>query len=317
MSTSVVSFRVRKYIINIEEDYMEAIFNSFSSRQIMQSETLEFFHYKDVTIDKIQPHSHNHFEFYFFLDGDTNYNVGNEKFHLKKGDFLIIKPGVLHFPEVKFTDENNTYERFVIWASDTYINELSIRDDGILKVFSKISKKNLCHFRPDTKNKTIILNILEDMTSEMDEKSVGYKFAIESLFMQLIIRLCRVISIRNTFRQETVSPDLYSSIIRYIHSHIKEPLSIDDLSSQFYVSRSYISKIVKEHLNTSVHKYIVKVKIENALTKVRQGTALTAAAEEYGFDNYSTFYRECKKIYKKSPKEIIKDNSIKEDNDEI
>ena len=274
---------------------MEAIFNSFSSRQIMQSETLEFFHYKDVTIDKIQPHSHNHYEFYFFLDGDTNYNVGNEK----------------------FTDENNTYERFVIWASDTYINELSIRDDGILKVFSKISKKNLCHFRPDTKNKTIILNILEDMTSEMDEKSVGYKFAIESLFMQLIIRLCREISIRNTFRQETVSPDLYSSIIRYIHSHIKEPLSIDDLSSQFYVSRSYISKIVKEHLNTSVHKYIVKVKIENALTKVRQGTALTAAAEEYGFDNYSTFYRECKKIYKKSPKEIIRDSSNKEDNDEI
>ncbi len=317
MSTAIVSFRVGKYIMYIGEDDMEAIFNSFSSRQIMHGETLEFFHYKDVTLDKIQPHFHNHYEFYFFLDGDTNYNVGNEKFHLKKGDFLIIKPGLLHFPEVKFTDENKTYERFVIWASDTYINELSIKDDGILKVFSKITKKGLCHFRPDTRNKTIILNILEDMTSEMDEKSVGYKFAIESLFMQLIIRLCRVISTRNTFRQETVSPDLYSSIIRYIHSHIKDTLSIDDLSSQFYVSRSYISKVVKEHLNTPVHKYIVKVKIENVLSQVRQGSPLTATAEEYGFDNYSTFYRECKKIYGKSPKDIIRDNNIKEDNDDV
>ncbi len=317
MSTAIVSFRVRKYIMYIGEDDMEAIFNSFSSRQIMHGETLEFFHYKDVTLDKIQPHFHNHYEFYFFLDGDTNYNVGNEKFHLKKGDFLIIKPGLLHFPEVKFTDENKTYERFVIWASDTYINELSIKDDGILKVFSKITKKGLCHFRPDTRNKTIILNILEDMTSEMDEKSVGYKFAIESLFMQLIIRLCRVISTRNTFRQETVSPDLYSSIIRYIHSHIKDTLSIDDLSSQFYVSRSYISKVVKEHLNTPVHKYIVKVKVENVLSQVRQGSPLTATAEEYGFDNYSTFYRECKKIYGKSPKDIIRDNNIKEDNDDV
>lgn len=317
MSTAIVSFRVRKYIMYIGEDDMDAIFNSFSSRQIMHDETLEFFHYKDVTLDKIQPHFHNHYEFYFFLDGDTNYNVGNEKFHLKKGDFLIIKPGLLHFPEVKFTDENKTYERFVIWASDTYINELSIKDDGILKVFSKITKKGLCHFRPDTRNKTIILNILEDMTSEMDEKSVGYKFAIESLFMQLIIRLCRVISTRNTFRQETVSPDLYSSIIRYIHSHIKDTLSIDDLSSQFYVSRSYISKVVKEHLNTPVHKYIVKVKIENVLSQVRQGSPLTATAEEYGFDNYSTFYRECKKIYGKSPKDTIRDNIIKEDNDYV
>lgn len=317
MSTAIVSFRVRKYIMYIGEDDMDTIFNSFSSRQIMHGETLEFFHYKDVTLDKIQPHFHNHYEFYFFLDGDTNYNVGNKKFHLKKGDFLIIKPGLLHFPEVKFTDENKTYERFVIWASDTYINELSIKDDGILKVFSKITKKGLCHFRPDTRNKTIILNILEDMTSEMDEKSVGYKFAIESLFMQLIIRLCRVISTRNTFRQETVSPDLYSSIIRYIHSHIKDTLSIDDLSSQFYVSRSYISKVVKEHLNTPVHKYIVKVKIENVLSQVRQGSPLTATAEEYGFDNYSTFYRECKKIYGKSPKDIIRDNIIKEDNDDV
>lgn len=313
MSTTIVSFIVRKYIISTKGNNMDAIFNSFSSRQIMHGETLEFFHYKDVTIDKIQPHSHNHYEFYFFLDGDTNYNVGSEKFHLKKGDFLIIKPGVLHFPEVKFSGENNTYERFVIWASDTYINELSVRDDGILKVFSKITKKDLCHFRPDTKNKTIILNILEDMTAEMDEKSIGYRFAIESLFMQLIIRLCRVISTRNTFRQETVSPDLYSSIIRYIHSHIKEPLSIEDLSSHFFVSRSYISRIIKEHLNTSVHKYIVRVKIENALTMVRCGASLTSTAEEYGFDNYSTFYRECRRIYGKSPKDIIKEDINKED----
>lgn len=296
---------------------MKAIFDTFSSRQTMRRETLEFFHYNDVTIDKIQPHTHSHFEFYFFLDGDTNYNVGDDKFHLKKGDFLIIKPGLLHFPEVKFTDENANYERFVIWASPTYINELSLRDEGVFKVFSKINNNNMCHFRPDTKNKTIILNLLDDMTTEMEEKNIGYKFAIESLFMQLIIRLCRVVNKRNTFKQEVVTPDLYSSIIRYIHSNIKKPLTLDDLCSQFFVSRSYISRVVKSHLDTSVHQYILKVKLESVIAKAAGGMPITAAAIEYGFDNYSTFYRECKKFYNNSPKKLINQLRYKEEDNDI
>ncbi|MCR4611730.1 MAG: AraC family transcriptional regulator [Lachnospiraceae bacterium] len=289
---------------------MEAILDTFSSRQIMRRERLEFFHYRDVTIDRIQPHTHSHFEFYFFLGGETRYNVGDESFYLKRGDFLIIRPGTLHFPDVKFTDENAAYERFVIWASNTYVNELSLRDKGVYKVFSKIATKNLCHFRPDTTNKTMILNILEDMKSEMREQDVGYQIAIESLFMQLMIMLCRVINKRNTFKQEETQSDLYSSIIRYIHNNIKEPLSIDDLCGAFYVSRSYVSRIVKEHLNTSVHQYILKVKLEHALSKIYQGSSITEASEEYGFDNYSTFYRECKKFYNKSPRELMKDNRI-------
>lgn len=289
---------------------MEAIFNTFTSKQTMSVETLEFFHYKDVTLEKIQPHTHSHFEFYFFLNGDTNYTVGNENFHLKKGDFLIIKPGDLHFPEVKFDEKNTTYERFVIWTSENYIKDLYSRDEGIRNVFLKIKSKNLCHFRPDTQSKTIILNILEDMTSEMNDKNIGYEFAIESLFMQLIIRLCRVIKKRNTFKQEIITPDLYSSIIRYIHANIKNPISLDDLAREFYVSRSYVSRIVRNHLDTSVHQYITKVKLEHILSDVKSGVPITTASEEYGFSNYSTFYRECKKLYGKSPKELLKYDAL-------
>lgn len=275
-------------------------------RQAMQEEKVEMFHYDDVSFSKVSPHSHNHYEFYFFLNGNIRYNIGDSQFNMQPGDFLIIKPGLLHFPEVRLSNDDIRYERFVIWMSTDYANTILEKDNLLEYALGEYLSKGHYHFRPDRTMQTKILNLLSDLIEETSDKKPGFQMAIDALLSQLFVNLSRVITNKDNVRREDVAPDLYASIIRYIHANLRSPLTLDEIASEFYVSKGYISRIFKQHLNISVHQYVIKVKVENVLAEASvRGGEVTEIAYEYGFSNYSTFYRECQKLYGKSPRKML------------
>lgn len=105
------------------------------------------------------------------------------------------------------------------------------------------------------------------------------------------------------------SLDLYSHIVDYIHSHIRENITLDVLSEELYASKSYISRVFREHLSMSVHQYILRLKAEHILEEARSGRPVTEAAVDYGFSSYSSFYRYCSKEFGMSPRELLKEEN--------
>lgn len=56
------------------------------------------YYYKDDEIDEIPLHYHEFYEILFLIDGNLDYIIGDEIYHLQKGDLLFIPPGVFHNP---------------------------------------------------------------------------------------------------------------------------------------------------------------------------------------------------------------------------
>lgn len=287
---------------------MKSIINKFSSNQIMSDKNIEFFHYQDIRFGKVHPHIHFHYEFYFFLNGTTKYVVDYQEFNLVKGDFLIIPPHLLHFPEVRLTDSDRPYERFVIWVSPYYYDSIRKRDDSLDYMWKEINQKKSWHIRPDIENFQKILEILTVMMDESVKQDLSYKIAIESLFTQLLVVINRVIQNKTSLVKHNSTKDLYSQIINYIHNHVKENITLWQLSNEFFVSRSYISKVFRQHLGMSVHQYIIKLKLDRILYESAQGRPVSVVSYEYGFNNYSSFYRQCKKEFGVSPRELKNNN---------
>ena len=290
---------------------MQTAITPFSTKQSMTNDKLEFYHYKDVSFGKVKPHMHTHYELYFFLNGDTDYIVGDKQFHLKPGDFMIIEPNQLHFPDVKVEDGSRPYERFILWIRPEYLSQLQTKEDMLQEALTDIHNTGSCHFRPDTDNMQRILSILEDMLRENSEQEIGYSQAIEALFTQLLIQINRVFHSKRAFQKSSSTTDLYSQIVRFIHANLKENITLDDLASEFFVSRSYISRIFRQHLDISVHEYILKLKLDQVLSEIAKGQPISDAALEYGFNNYSTFYRQCVKEFGMSPRDLV--NSFSEE----
>ena len=72
----------------------------FNTRQYMQSGDFELFYYNDTALKSVDAHEHDYYEFYFFLEGDVTYHIGDKSYQLEYGDCLLIPPDTPHYPQV-------------------------------------------------------------------------------------------------------------------------------------------------------------------------------------------------------------------------
>ena len=72
----------------------------FSTRQYMLSRDFEIYYYNEPASEKVSIHSHDYYEFYFFLEGDVSIWIEGEQYPLKYGDMVLIPPGIKHMAMV-------------------------------------------------------------------------------------------------------------------------------------------------------------------------------------------------------------------------
>ena len=65
---------------------------AFITRQHMLSRDFELYYYNDHNLSKVDLHSHNYYEFYFFMEGDVSIQIGTEVYPIHFGD-----PPIIHF----------------------------------------------------------------------------------------------------------------------------------------------------------------------------------------------------------------------------
>ena len=95
---------------------------AFSTRQYMVAQDFEIYYYNDQNLEKVALHSHDYYEFYFFLEGDVSIQIGQETFPIKYGDIMLMPPHIPHKPIIH--SHEVPYRRFVFWISQEYCNHL-------------------------------------------------------------------------------------------------------------------------------------------------------------------------------------------------
>lgn len=108
--------------------------------------------------------------------------------------------------------------------------------------------------------------------------------------------------------QGTLSDKIYD-ICAYIHAHYREPLSLDALAKQFYISAFYLSHKFKEVTEFNLTDYIQRTRIRNAQQALMfTGKQITAISEACGFKSFAQFNRVFHKHCGMSPSQYRKEN---------
>lgn len=273
----------------------------FDTRQYMQHQEFELFYYKDINPYHISSHTHEHYECFFFLEGDVDYQIGEAVYHLESGDFLMIPPHTTHRP--LFSPRKSVYRRFVLWLSPGFYQSLCHNDRNYSYGFDYVKKERNYHFRSDFND----FHHLHGMLLELLEESRG-SHAFSPLRSNLkaasfLVELNRIIYNHNHQVPSMHFNVLYLSICDYINNHLGEDLSLETLASFFYVSKYHISHIFKEHMGLSLHQYILKKRLYACRNEILSNIPLTELYRQYGFNDYSSFYRAFKKEFGQSPSE--------------
>ena len=215
-------------------------------------------------------HLHYFNEIVYFVSGKVRYTVEDQTRSLRPGDIVFIHPGQYHFAGV---DESIPYERYVLKFPESALPE---------SMKSLTAPKE--SFFGNSGQFSWIFSQLDMYYGKYSDEETKLLFLCE--VVKLIILLTGE---KNA--EHAKESNLISNIIAYIHTHIKDPISLDTLNREFNFSKSYISNEFRKAMKIPVMQYIRAKKIIAGHQMILSGAKRTEVAETLGFENYSTFYR--------------------------
>nr|WP_297765291.1 2-isopropylmalate synthase [uncultured Butyrivibrio sp.] len=121
---------------------------------------------------------------------------------------------------------------------------------------------------------------------------------IRSSINALVIAVNQVDEVRDI---KNSKDERINSIINYIQENYLT-VTLDDLSSQFYLSKPYLSKYIKEKSGMTFGENVKRIRLNKASTLLRNGNMkVEKVAEAAGYQNVEHFNRLFKKKYGMTP----------------
>ena len=282
--------------------------SQFNTRQYMLSEAYEVFYYSDTHFRSVGSHSHDYYELYFFEEGAVTMVIGEKPYALQSGDVIVIPPGIDH--RILLTDSEKPYRRFVLWLTPAYLMALEKRSPDYGYLLRRSAEQGRYVYRFDLPTFNALRTRLFTLLDEIHADRFARETAIDLSISDLLLYLGRTVYEQEQRRDRKEQLSRYEAITQYVDEHLDEHLSLDTLARQFYLSKYYLVHLFRENTGLSVHQYILKKRLAACCDAMRGGAAVGEVCRQWGFGDYSAFYRAFRKEYGMSPSAYLELNSL-------
>jgi len=237
----------------------------------------------------------------------------NELNHiLQPGDTLFLTPSVTY----KFRDFVDTYESE---HQNGFVFVLAFEvNSPLMEHFNE----RLCNAHQDERHYLSTISTELERTFDFSNESevLMHKdagFASEQIvknYIELFLISCyrrENLDVLSTRESETkVSPRkeaLSMQVLSYIHQHVAEKITLNDIADALNLSVSLIERCFNEYTGNSVIAYISQYRIDEAKRLIEEGGhSFTEIADRLGFDNVHYFSNRFRKYSGMTPTQYAK-----------
>jgi len=242
-------------------------------------------------------HFHPYYEILYLLQGERIYFINDTVYTAQAGDLVIVNPHDLHQTS---SSEAPGFERILINFKHEFIHARLGPGDPQLLPFAQGSR--LVRF--PLKEQPAVDRLIRDMLAECTERGEGYEAYVRSSLMKLLVLIHRQL------RREDEEPPHYahpmhekiSEIAAFLNSHYQDELTLEQVSKQFYISPSYLSRIFKKITGFHFREYLLVIRVREAQRMLLESQhKILSISELVGFRHISHFNTTFKKITGISP----------------
>ena len=174
-------------------------------------------------------------------------------------------------------------------------------DEMIVIHFDTINynAKNIEYFIP--KNPSTLSRLFLDILEIWNKKEIGYKYRCSAVLNEIFAECysCNYVS-------KSHNSKIFKSVEYLLKNYKKSDLSIKEIADKSFMSEVYFRKLFKEEYGVSPQKYIINLRIQNAVGLISVGYySLKEIAYMSGYNDYKYFSVEFKKIMGVSPSDYL------------
>ena len=232
----------------------------------------------------IEPHLHNALEIVCVTSGTLELGVGQELYHMEKGDIGFVFPNVIHHYQV-LTPGVNTVTYLI--ASPFTIAKFADIMQSMAPEYPIIRAEKV-----EQEVYRVINAILE--TEQPD-------ITVAQAYLQIVLARC--MGKLNLVEKSNVgSRDLIYQTVSYISANFKKKFSLEEMAKDLGVSKYVLSRLFSQIFHRNFNQYLNDARLNYACYRLENTRdSITNICLDSGFESQRTFNRTFKERYKISP----------------
>ena len=243
-----------------------------------------------------QLHFHENYEIFMFLEGDAKYVVEENTHALKPDDIIVIRKHQMHRI---YHNSPARYRRIIINIQPDFF-----KSEGCEKYEEHfIYPENYIGNKIDAE--TVHKSGLYDAIMRLKKYSDNFVDISTPIIRSTLVEILYLISNIKSYTKDEASNPQLQSIIQYINQNFTKRITLDNLEKEFFISKYHLCHIFSKATGMTVHQYITNKRFTYANELIKNGTNITEAAQNAGFNNYSSFYRAYKNQFGTAPNQKL------------
>lgn len=248
---------------------------------------IPFRHHNGYISGKMGTHNwHENTEILYCTAGDGFVTYNDRKIPFYKGRLVVVNSEMFH------SVLTEGYVAYHCINLDRYF----CRDSGIpttqLYFQEQIDDPEICG---------AFLDILEALKQYQENRKKYLAAAVRARTLDFLSLLCRVCLLEENRSPEHQSNQLVRNAMTYIRKHLPESMTLDGIAENVGVNKFYLSREFKRASGRTIFEVIVQLRCAAARELLAQGSSVSQAARDCGFENLSYFTRTFKKYYQELP----------------
>lgn len=246
-----------------------------------------------VTSENFLIHSHDFYEFHYFVGGDIRYIFAGTEYVPEPHTLMIFPPNLFHGVHVCSTEP---YERHTLHFSPELLPQecRTILTEGLPTEDSIRKGSKSIPYMIENADRLQLLPLFEEYQQLSGVPETLRHCVVSALTQLLLSRLVsysstRVSAVKERVHQ-TANPE-FESILGYINQNLTQKLSLDILTKHFYISKGKLNSLFRKRMNCTAMEYITRRRLNYSRQLLLNGFSAFQAGTASGFGDYTSFYR--------------------------
>ena len=174
-------------------------------------------------------------------------------------------------------------------------------DEMIVVHFDTINYHTQCIEFFEAKRPERLLSLFREILDRWNKKEIGYRYKCSAILYEIFAE-CYT----QNFVRKAQDSKIQKAVDFILANYKRSDLSIKEIAEKAFMSEVYFRKLFKNEYGISPQKYIIKLRIQNAVGLISAGYySLKEVAYMSGYHDYKYFSVEFKKIVGVSPSEYL------------